>query len=448
MLKKFLHKFRFFLLGNLREERLSKFFSELIIQYKLSDHLRILDYGSGFHPNVILYISEILHDKGIKAEINCTDFYSTEELTELNNLYQNITLENFNNNSNNENFDRAINLSMLNDLVSSNKKGKFLNVGERGGQISGGQKQRIGIARAIYRNHRLLILDESTSALDSYTEKFILNNLKRLCKEEGMTIILISHRLRTLKICDEIFFIENGQLKAHDNFENLCEKSENLTVGHFIGFSLSKNSTVGTKSTDIESIGLQVGVYFVDNITEDLFVDGYLAASLLTNKMEVTTVSMTAEADYVSRMGAAGAAVTGSFDIDRWEILPTLALDYSSVSSQDASFEVTFGGGNSNELSSPGNVKQLSLTFSPDFRTSFDYYNGYWAQGSTFSLKPKFTCQRINQDTITRVCGQGAALSVITQDEKAMQTLSFTLGVDKISTDTTYLANALYKFEF
>ena len=62
---------------------------------------------------------------------------------------------------------------------------------------------------------------------------------------------------------------------------------------------------------------------------------------------------MTAEADYVSRMGAAGAAVTGSFDIDRWEILPTLALDYSSVSSQDSSFEVTFGGGNSNELSSP-----------------------------------------------------------------------------------------------
>ena len=110
----------------------------------------------------------------------------------------------------------------------TNKKGKFLNVGERGGQISGGQKQRIGIARAIYRKHKLLILDESTSALDSFTEKSILNNLKILCKEEGMTIILISHRLRTLKICDEIFFIENGQLKAHDNFENLCEKSENF----------------------------------------------------------------------------------------------------------------------------------------------------------------------------------------------------------------------------
>ena len=239
---------------------------------------------------------------------------------------------------------------------------------------------------------------------------------------------------------------ETGSASSQIIFER--EKSEDLTVGHFIGFSVSKNSTVGTKSTDIESIGLQVGVYFVDNITEDLFIDGYLAGSLLTNKMEVTTALMAAEADYVSRMGAAGAAVTGSFDLDRWEILPTLALDYSSVSSQDASFEVTFGGGNSNELSSPGNVKQLSLTFSPDFRTTFEYYDGYWAQGSTFSLKPKFTCQRINQDTITRECGQGAALSLITQDEDAMQTLSFTLGVDKISADTTYSANALYKFEF
>ena len=239
---------------------------------------------------------------------------------------------------------------------------------------------------------------------------------------------------------------ETGSASSQIIFER--EKSQDLTVGHFIGFSVSKNSTVGTKSTDIESVGLQFGVYFVENITENLFVDGYIAGSLLTNKMEVTTATMAAEADYVSRMGAAGAAVTGSIDVARWEILPTLALDYSSVSSQDASFEVTFGGGNSNELSSPGNVKQLSLTFSPDFRTSFDYYDGYWAQGSTFSFKPKITCQRVNQDTITRECGQGAALSLITQDQDAMQTLSFTLGVDKISSDTTYSANALYKFEF
>ena len=183
-------------------------------------------------------------------------------------------------------------------------------------------------------------------------------------------------------------------------------------------------------------------------MTEDLFVDGYVAVSLLANKMEVTKTSMRAEADYVSRMGALGLAVTGSIDFSRWEVLPTFAVDYSFVSSQDAAFEVTSGAENSNELSSPGNVRQLSLTFSPDFRTSFYYYDGYWSQGSTLSVKPKVTCQRVDQGTITKECGQGAVLSVTSQDESQMKTLSFTLGIDTISNDTTYSANALYKVEF
>ena len=239
---------------------------------------------------------------------------------------------------------------------------------------------------------------------------------------------------------------ETGSASSQVIFER--ERSEELTLGHFLGFSLSKNSTVDTNTTDIESVGFQIGTYFVRNMTEDLFVDGYVAASLLTNNMEVTTSSMTAEADYISRMAATGLAVTGSFDIDRWNILPTFAVDYSVVSSQEAAFEVTSGAGNSNELSSPGNVRQLSLTFSPDFRTSFDYYDGYWSQGSTFSVKPQVTCQRIDQDTITEECGQGATVSVVSQDESQMKTLSFTLGINTISNDTTYSANALYKVEF
>ena len=239
---------------------------------------------------------------------------------------------------------------------------------------------------------------------------------------------------------------ETGSASSQVIFER--ERSEELTLGHFLGFSLSKNSTVDTNTTDIESVGLQIGTYFVRNMTEDLFVDGYVAASLLTNNMEVKTSSMTAEADYISRMAATGLAVTGSFDVDRWNILPTFAVDYSVVSSQEAAFEVTSGAGNSNELSSPGNVRQLSLTFSPDFRTSFDYYDGYWSQGSTFSVKPQVTCQRIDQDTITEECGQGATVSVVSQDESQMKTLSFTLGIDTISNDTTYSANALYKVEF
>ena len=140
-------------------------------------------------------------------------------------LYQNITLKDSDKNYDDKNFEQSIELSMLRDLVISNIKGKFLEVGERGRRISGGQKQRIGIARAIYRNHKLLILDESTSALDSYTESRIINNLKKLCMEKDMTIVLISHRLRTLKNCDNIFFIDNGLLDCSGSYDDLLKNS-------------------------------------------------------------------------------------------------------------------------------------------------------------------------------------------------------------------------------
>ena len=78
---------------------------------------------------------------------------------------------------------------------------------------------------------------------------------------------------------------ETGSASSQVIFER--ERSEELTLGHFLGFSLSKNSTVDTNTTDIESVGFQIGTYFVRNMTEDLFVDGYVAASLLTNNMEV-----------------------------------------------------------------------------------------------------------------------------------------------------------------
>ena len=177
-------------------------------------------------------------------------------------------------------------------------------------------------------------------------------------------------------------------------------------------------------------------------------MDGYLAASLSANKLEVTTSLITAEADYVNRLGAAGVSVTGSINIGNWEILPTLAVDYSMVSSQDATFEVTSVAGNSSELISPGNLRKLSLTYSPDFRTKFNYYDSPWFQSSKFSFKPKFICQRVEQYIMKKECGQGAALSLTSQDKNGLKTFSVSLAIDKISSDTTYSANALYRVGF
>ena len=92
-------------------------------------------------------------------------------------------------------------------------------IGERGVRLSGGQRQRIGIARALYHDPKVLIFDEATSALDGKTEKIVMDAINNLRKDT--TIILIAHRLSTVKRCDEIFVLEKGRLKAQGNFDDL-----------------------------------------------------------------------------------------------------------------------------------------------------------------------------------------------------------------------------------
>ena len=87
-------------------------------------------------------------------------------------------------------------------------------VGENGLKLSGGQKQRIGIARALYKNPEIIILDEATSSLDLDTEKKLIDTIQNI--KHGKTIIIISHRLSTLKICDQILKIKVKNLNIHN----------------------------------------------------------------------------------------------------------------------------------------------------------------------------------------------------------------------------------------
>jgi ABC-type multidrug transport system fused ATPase/permease subunit len=84
-------------------------------------------------------------------------------------------------------------------------------VGEHGATLSGGQKQRLAIARALYRQPEILIMDEATSSLDSQAEYHVQNTIKQL-KKEGKTIIIIAHRLSTVLLSDSIVVLENGKL--------------------------------------------------------------------------------------------------------------------------------------------------------------------------------------------------------------------------------------------
>ena len=83
-------------------------------------------------------------------------------------------------------------------------------MGERGVQLSGGQRQRIGIARALYNKPQILVLDEATASLDTEIETKVMESIYDLKGKK--TIIIIAHRLSTLKMCDKIFELKNGTL--------------------------------------------------------------------------------------------------------------------------------------------------------------------------------------------------------------------------------------------
>jgi ABC-type multidrug transport system fused ATPase/permease subunit len=104
----------------------------------------------------------------------------------------------------------AIQAAQLDRFVESLPDGLSTVVGERGVRLSGGQRQRIGIARALYRNPAVLVLDEASSALDSNTEHSVMEAVDALHGEK--TILIVAHRLSTVEKCDRLFRLEDGRL--------------------------------------------------------------------------------------------------------------------------------------------------------------------------------------------------------------------------------------------
>ena len=117
----------------------------------------------------------------------------------------------------------AADLADVHENISEFSEGYKTILGERGVTVSGGQKQRISIARALLRNAPILILDDSVSAVDTKTEKRILENLRKT--RQGKTTILIAHRISTIERMDKIIFIDDGRLVAvgaHQELYDTC----------------------------------------------------------------------------------------------------------------------------------------------------------------------------------------------------------------------------------
>ena len=96
-------------------------------------------------------------------------------------------------------------------------------LGESGVQLSGGQKQRLGIARALYKDSKVIIFDEATSALDENTEKDVVNSIRSI--DTNKTVLIIAHRISTIRHTDRIISVGDGSIKIFSSFEEY-EKEE------------------------------------------------------------------------------------------------------------------------------------------------------------------------------------------------------------------------------
>ena len=122
--------------------------------------------------------------------------------------------------------DAAIRAAQLEEFVNSLPLGLETAVGERGVRLSGGQRQRIGIARALYHNPDVLVLDEATSSLDTETEHGVMQAVQALQGEK--TVIIVAHRLSTVEYCDRLYRLESSRIVDEGTFAEVMNRTKNL----------------------------------------------------------------------------------------------------------------------------------------------------------------------------------------------------------------------------
>ncbi len=164
-----------------------------------------------------------LKDINLKSYRSKIGYITQEAVIFTDTLFNNITLWDDQSEENIVRFEKVVRQVALWEFYKQLPSGKDTLLGDYGQKVSGGQRQRISIARELYKDIDLLIMDEATAALDSETESIIQESIQAL--KGSFTMIIIAHRLSTIRDADIIYFLDNGKLEASGDFNSLIEGS-------------------------------------------------------------------------------------------------------------------------------------------------------------------------------------------------------------------------------
>jgi subfamily B ATP-binding cassette protein MsbA len=117
--------------------------------------------------------------------------------------------------------EKAAKIALAHDFILRKENAYETNIGDRGAKLSGGERQRLTIARAVYKDPPILILDEATSSLDTESERYVQEALVNLMKDR--TTIVIAHRLSTVQNADHIYVLQNGKIIEEGNHQSLLQ---------------------------------------------------------------------------------------------------------------------------------------------------------------------------------------------------------------------------------
>ena len=182
----------------------------------------------------VVEISDVLPEEAVKLWPNDIRYVPQDVHLFPGSILQNVMWPDLETSLNDDALWELFDMVELSDWLRSLENKWDSQINSLGTNLSGGQKQRIGIARALYSSPRVLILDESTSALDSTTEQEIVENI--LMKMKSLTRIVIAHRISTIKDADRIIYMQNGRIAAQGDFALVSAAIKNFGLESEINY--------------------------------------------------------------------------------------------------------------------------------------------------------------------------------------------------------------------